>query len=998
MRDHLLDALLGAPRNIEVPLDSLMPWRVSNLLLVSSLYDCYTFIEDGRLSEMLFSEYLELNLRFTPSVERVSTAAEALRKLKEEHFDLFISMPRVGEMNMVEFGRAAHALAPNIHVVPLACTARELDVLLSMGTMPGMDKPFVWLGDVRLFLAIVKHVEDQMNAWHDVRTAGVKCILLVEDSVQYYSTFLPMLYTEIVKQTQSLMAEGVNRMQKMMRMRARPKILLATTYEEALGLYDRYRDNLLGVILDAAFPKGGELSASAGADFASMVRRETPDVPILMQSGSDRPEPGAVPPGVSFLDKNSPGLLGDLREFMQAFLGFGDFVFKNPDGTVVTRAPDLRSLEWAIQLIPEDCLLFHASRNDFSTWLLARTEFDLANALRPRRVEEFENAEAIRRLLLDALKAHRERAKAGVVAEFSSGTFEGGKGFVRIGTGSLGGKGRGLAFVNSLLSDYRLENRFTGVRIFVPPTAVLATGVFDRFMESSGLLPMALQERDDDRITRAFLEADLPEDAVENLWAFLDWVRYPLAVRSSSLLEDASYQPFAGIYKTYMIPNRSDDPEVRLEELCNAVKMVYASTFHSDPKAYLESTPNRLEEEKMAVVIQQVVGREHDGYLYPDLAGVARSINFYPMPGMRPQDGVASVALGFGKTVVEGGRCVRFSPAHPRKPLQSFTPQDYLENSQREFLAMDMERDGPRGEDAWRYASGPVPLDIEAAERHGTLAAVGSVYSADNDAVYDGLSRPGIRLVTLAGILKGSLCPLADILSFLLKVGSAGASCPVEIEFALNLAAGRGGVHEFGFLQIRPLAFGADVQDIPIQEVKTADAVCISHKVLGNGLITGVRDIVYVRRDTFDRSRASVVAWEISETNAVLRREKRPYLLIGPGRWGSSDPMLGIPVKWAQISGVRCMVETGLRDIHVDPSQGSHFFQNIVSFGIGYLTVSAGSAGDVLDYDWLDARPAAGESAHVRLITLDEPLDIVLNGRRNVGIVMKPGRLIHAEE
>ena len=506
---------------------------------------------------------------------------------------------------------------------------------------------------------------------------------------------------------------------------------------------------------------------------------------------------------------------------------------------------------------------------------------------------------------------------------------------------------------------------------------------------------MALEEQDDDRITRAFLAAELPEEVVENLWAFLDWVRYPLAVRSSSLLEDASYQPFAGIYKTFMIPNRHEDPEVRLEELCNAVKMVYASTFHSDPKAYLEATPNRLEDEKMAVVIQQLVGREHDEYLYPDFAGVARSLNFYPMPAMRPEDGVASVALGFGKTVVEGGRCVRFSPAHPRKPHAVLYPAG-LSGKFPEGVpghGPATERSQGRGRHG-EYSAGPIPLDIETAEKHGTLAGVGSVYSPDNDAVYDGLSRPGIRLVTMAGILKGSLCPLADILAFLLKVGAAGASCPVEIEFAASLADSAEKPHDFGFLQIRPLAFGTDVQDIQIEHVAPQDAICVAHKVLGNGVVPNVRDIVYVRRDTFDRSRTSLTAWEVSEANAVLKKEKRPYLLIGPGRWGSSDPRLGIPVKWAQISGVRCIVETGLKDIHVDPSQGSHFFQNIVSFGIGYLTVAPNNADDLLDYDWLDGRPAAGETAHVRHIVLDEPLDIALNGRRNYGIVMKPGHAI----
>lgn len=994
MRDQRLDALLGSQRDREVPLDSLMPRRVNNLLLVSSLYDCYTFIEDGRLSEMLFSEYLELNLRFTPSIERVSTAAEALQKVRSESYDLIISMPRVGEMNVLEFGRAVRMIDPDVPVVPLAITARELNLLQSMSGLPGIDKMFVWLGDVRLFLAIIKHVEDRLNAWHDARMAGVKCIILIEDSVQFYSSYLPMLYTEIVKQTQSLMSEGVNRMQKVMRMRARPKILLANTFEEALALYERYRDDLLGIILDATFPKAGKLDRSAGIEFASMVKNRTPDIPMLMQSGSGDPHEEASTAGIEFIDKNSPNLLANLREFMQVYLGFGDFVFRRQDGSVVTRAPDLRSLEWAIQAVPDDCLIYHASRNDFSTWLLARTEFDLANALRPRRVEEFKNAEEIRELLLNALAAHRERTRAGVVAEFSSGTFEGGTGFVRIGTGSLGGKGRGLAFINSLISDYHLGRHFPGVKIFVPPTAVLATGVFDQFIESNGLLPMALEEPDDQKITRAFLSADLSEEVVENLWAFLDWVRYPLAVRSSSLLEDASYQPFAGIYQTYMIPNSHEDPEVRLEELCNAIKLVYASAYHSEPKAYIESTPNRLEEEKMAVVIQQVVGRDHGGYLYPNFAGVARSVNFYPMPGMKPEQGVASVALGLGKTVVEGGRCVRFSPAHPRKPLQFFSTEDYLENAQREFLALDLSQPGPQRVVEDQPHSGIVSLDLEMAAQHGTLAPVGSVYSPDNDAVYDGIGRPGIRMVTLAGVLKGRVCPLSEVLSFLLEVGATGSSCPVEIEFAVNLAEKADEPHEFGFLQIRPLVVGSDAQDVRIEEVDSGDAVCIAHKALGNGFLDNVRDVIYVRPETFDRAATPTIALEIGALNGRLKSERKPFLLVGPGRWGSGDPWLGIPVKWAQISGVRCVVETDLSGIHVDPSQGSHFFQNIMSFGIGYLTVNQTGVDDLLDYEWLEGQPAASETDFVRHLAFDKPLEIALNGKRNYGVVMKPGKRI----
>jgi len=990
MRDRALDAILGPPDVEEAHFDSLMPLRVNNLLLVTSLYDCYTFIEDGRLSEMLFSEYLELNLRFAPSIERVSTADEALERLRSESFDLVISMPRVGEMDVRDFGRAVHEIAPHVPVVLLASSPRELWNLQPLENLPGVDKVFVWEGDVRLFLAIIKLVEDRANAWHDARTAGVKCILLIEDSVQFYSSYLPILYTEIMKQTQSLMADGVNRMQKMMRMRARPKILLATGYEQAMELYERYRDDLLGVVMDAFFPRRGIVDRAAGREFAGMVKERTPGIPLLIQSNSANASIAASL-GVEFLDKNSLSLLGDLRAFMQEHLGFGDFVFRLPDGQMVSRVGDLRNLEWALQAVPDDSLMHHAGRGDLSTWLRARTEFELADTVRRVGKDKTASPGEVRKRLLQALENHRERSGAGLVVEFSSKTFEGKSGFVRIGGGSLGGKGRGLAFVNSLINTYKLGTHFPGVRICVPPTAVLGTEVFERFIEASGLLSFALQETDDEKITRAFLEEELPGDVVDNLWAFLDWVRYPLAVRSSSLLEDASFQPFAGIYETYMIPNVHESAEVRLEELCNAVKMVYASTYHADAKAYIESTPNRLEEEKMAVVIQQVVGRPHDHYFYPNFAGVARALNFYPMPGMRPEDGVASVVMGLGKAVVEGGKCVRFCPAWPRNPMESFTIEEYLENAQRTFLSLDLSRPGPRRDPSAALPHvGLVSLDLDAAERHGTLASVGSVYSADNDAIYDGISRPGVRLVTMAGVLKGGAFPLADVLSLLLRVGSAGSSCPVEMEFAVNLSENPDVPHEFGFLQVRPLVLGSDTRDIQLEHIDPGDGLCISHQALGNGLIEGVRDLVYVRRDRFTRSQTPEIAREIGGLNARLKQGRRSYLLIGPGRWGSADPWLGIPVKWAEISGVRCIIETDLEDMRVDPSQGSHFFHNIMSFGIGYLTVD-GRRGDVLDYDLLEGEPAA-ETAYLRHIVFAEPLEIALNGRKSYGVVMKPGK------
>ena len=990
MWDHALSKLIGGPDRAEVPYDALMPRRVSNLLLVGSLYDYYTIIEDGRLSEMIFTEYLELDLRFTPSIERVSTAEEALVKLRSEPFDLVISMARLGDMNVAEFGKSVQKINMGIPVVLLASSSRELHVLPPLSSLPGIDSSFVWLGDVRIFLAIIKYIEDRQNAMHDAQVAGVKSILLVEDSVQFYSSYLPMLYTEILNQTHALTELSINRAQKVMRMRARPKVLLARSYEEAMRLYEQYQEHLLGAIVDAAFPTEGKVDPEAGFRVASAFRERTPDLPLVMQSDESN-APLAVARGFRFIDKSSPTLLAGLRDFMRGSLGFGDFSFLQPDGTVISRAPDLRTMEWAIQAVPDAYLLYNVSRNDFYRWLMARTEFELAEAMASIVRKMGGQPVELRRNLQTTLKMYRERSKSGVVAEYSHRTFEGGSGFVRIGKGSLGGKGRGLAFVNSLINTYGLQSRFQGVRVFVPPTAVLATDIFDRFMHGSDLWAYALTENDDDKISRAFLGAELPPDVMEDLWSFLQWVRYPLAVRSSSLQEDASYQPFAGIYKTCMISNNHNDPEVRLEELCSAIKRVYASTYHSDAKAYMDSLPNRLEEEKMGVIIQQVVGKRHGSHLYPSLAGVGRSMNFYPTPDMRPEDGVVSVALGLGKTVVDGGRCVRFCPAYPRKPIQSFTPEDYLENSQRTFLALDLSNSTSTRNPGSALPPDLAALGLEVAEKHGTLAPVGSVYSSDNNAIYDGISRPGIRLVTMAGILKGSMLPLADIAAFVLKVGTAASSCPVEIEFAVNLAEEPTELHEFAWLQIRPLVMGSELQEIQIGDIDTRDAVCISHKALGNGLWRDLCHVVYVRKDRFSRAETAKVAAEIGNLNAGLKKHNKPYLLIGPGRWGSSDPWLGIPVKWAQISATRCIVETGFEDMPVDPSQGSHFSQNIMSFGIGYLTVEdSRSHGDYLDIPWLDRQPAVSETEHVRLIALKSPLQIAINGRKNFGVILKP--------
>lgn len=990
MKDRALESLVGRAEQTSVPLHSLMPHRVRNILVVSSLYDLFTFEEDGELTEVLLSEYIELNLRYAPRIERVSTAEEALEKLRTGRFDLVVTMPRVGAMDIMEFSRAVKEVSPLIPMVLLAYHTRELSELQARSDLAGIYRVFVWHGDARLFLAIIKLIEDRLNAWHDATVAGVQVVVLVEDSISFYSSYIPILYTEMVLQTQDLMTDGLNLMQKLIRMRARPKILLATSYEEGLALYQRYKQYVLGVIVDAEFPRGGKSDPSAGVEFAKMVKEETWDRAVLMQSSEPAHEADAASVGAHFVNKNSLTLLRDVREFIQEYLGFGEFAFRRPDGTLVTTAHDLRSLAKAVEIVPDDSLIYHARRNDFSTWLMARTEFDLARALRPRRVEEFDDVDAIRRYLLAAITAHIEKARAGVVAEFSSGTFDAEHGFVRIGSGSLGGKGRGLAFFHSLLTRFSIEDHIPGLHTFVPPTTVLATGEFDRFVETNGLASMALAETDDEAIARAFLAARIPEDTRDALRTFLSRVLYPLAVRSSSQLEDASHQPFAGVYRTYMLPNAHKDLEVRLEELCKAIKLVYASTFYSDSKSYIESTPNRLEEEKMAVIIQQMVGRRHGDYLYPDIAGSARSYDFYPMEGMDPEDGVAQVALGLGKTVVDGCRALRFSPAHPRRLYQFSSTKDYLETSQREFYALDLSQRVELTSASTATDSGLVLLGLDVAETHGTLGAVGSTYSPQEDAIVDGTSRPGVRLVTMAGVLKYGLFPLADVLKFLLTVGSVAFSCPVEVEFAVNLSTSKEKPHEFGFLQVRPLVVATDPQALKLDDIDMEETVCYSPKALGHGRFEGIRDLVYVRQDRFDRGATVAIAQEIEQLNERLKVLDRPYILVGPGRWGTADRWYGIPVRWAQISGARCMVETDMKDVKVSPSQGSHFFHNITSLGIGYFTVNY-DAGGRLDLDWLDRQPAEGESEHVRHLAFSDPLDIVVDSRSRLGVVMKPG-------
>jgi CheY-like chemotaxis protein len=962
-----------------------MRYRVRRILLVSSLYDSFILAEDGQISEALATPFVDLNLTISPDITRVSTGAEAIEALDGGRFDLIVTSLHVGDMDGLELARRVREADPELPIVLLAYSDRELTDFRAGRDTSALDGVFLWQGDVRILVAIVKQIEDRRNVAFDTGVAGVPAIIVVEDNVRFYSSFLPVIYTELVKHSEGLMAEGLNFHQKMLRMRARPKILLCDTYERAWSQFDAYEQHVLGVISDIEFPWQGKTHRRAGVDLVSRMRRVRFDVPVMMQSSFPENEELARSLGAAFLLKGSPTLLHQLRTFIVESFGFGPFVFQLPGGVEIDRAPDLKALIDKLHTVPAESLAFHGAQNHFSIWLKARGEFALAESLRPRKISDYASIEDLRTDLIRSIERYRGRRDRVVVADFQKGPFEATSSISRIGGGSLGGKARSMAFVNRLLSEYRTEEKFPGVSISVPTSVVLATDVFDEFLNRNDLRGLALGKSSDREVEQAFGRATFPESLTDDLRRFLATATWPLAVRSSGLLEDSPNQPFAGVYQTYMLPNDEPDLETRLARLADAVRRVYASTFSQRAKGYLEMTPFRLEEEKMAVILQRIVGRAHGRRFYPDFAGVARSHNFYPTPPLRAEDGIVAVALGLGRTVVEGEPCLRFSPADPhRVPLLS-SPADALAGSQREFWALELGSDGDGAEADARVRS----YRLADAEQDGTLVAVGSTYSPDNDALYDGIERPGVRIVSFARVLKHGAFPLAELLSELLDIGCEGTSGHVEIEFAVNLE-GDGGRPEFGFLQMRPLALSSEVEDVRIGHVLSSRLVCRSASVLGNGKLDRIRDVVVVEPERFDRNRSREAAQELASINARLQREGVPYLLVGVGRWGSADRHLGIPVSWNQIAGARVIVEAGFRDVHVTPSQGTHFFQNLTSCNVGYFTVNPEAGDGFVDWDWIAAQPEVERTEFVRHLRLEHPLTIVMSGRTGEGVILKP--------
>jgi CheY-like chemotaxis protein len=967
---------------------SLMPFKIQNILLVSSLYDAFVLEEDGSLTEQIWSQYVGMRLTDPPHVRRVSSSLKALKAVESGKYDLMLLMARLSDGDPFSVARHAKQLNPDLPIVLLCTDPAELLIVPPYPERKDIDRVFVWNNDPQALLAIIKLIEDRQNVDHDTRNGQVRVIIMTEDSPAQYSTFLPIMYTAIMQLTRSLIDDGFNDLHKQLRMRSRAKVLLAESYEEGIELYETYKKYVLGVISDVRYWRNGKIDPSAGIDFARTIKEDASDIPIVLQSAEAEVNLAAAKAiGVDFLDKNSPNLLENLQLYLEERMGFGDFIFRMPNQQEVGRAANVYDFMEALKRIPIDSLIWHAQRNHFSNWLMARTEVTMAEKLRPRRVTEFSDPEQVRELIVSVIQETLNDKQRDVVAAFTTRRQTQGVEFMHLGQGSLGGKGRGIAFMRFLLAHHRIKIAFPNVDIQVPKTLVLGAGEFERFLKLNDLRTFAVNCDSLDEIRERFLLGTIAPELYVSLQQYLHGVAHPIAVRSSSILEDSHLQPFAGLYDTFMLPNNMESEEARLGELLTAVKMVWASTFGPDAKAYFRATSNRIEAERMAVVIQEVVGKPHGDLFYPTFSGVAQSYNYYPYGPMEPEDGVAHIALGLGKMVVEGGSVVRFCPRYPQTLPQYASPTDWLNQSQRSFYAISLI---PDEIPFWKAGNEGLSLqDKERAEADGELGIIASSYNAQDGVIRDSLSVDGPRILTFAGILKYREFPLADILNELFPLFSEAMGCPVEMEFAVNLHYGKR-KDELRLLQLRPLITRAEHQTVEISDEDRRQAWCRANRALGNGVQDSLHDIIYVRPEKFDRRNLRKIAVEVGQLNAKMVEQNRPYILIGFGRWGSSDPWLGIGVGWSQISGARAMIETSLDDFRVDPSNGAHFFQNITSLGIGYLSIPHGKVDSFVDFKWLNSLPEHDGTHYLRQVRTRAPIPMKINGRSGEAVILKP--------
>ncbi len=966
----------------------LMPCKVRNILLVSSPYDAWIMEEDCRLSEAINNEYRGLNLSRPPRLHWASSAKEAVLRLEEKPFDLVIIMGGAKDRKTVGIANKIKEKKGEIPVILLCHRIPEADGPMGAGPEESpFDHIYIWGGNTDLLMAMIKGVEDRMNVDRDTSAAGIRVIIFVEDSPEYVSALLPILYRELVSQTQELFDEGLNEEHRLLAMRARPKILTAGTHDQALALFEKYEPYVLGVISDVRYPRGGVLDGNAGIDLLTRIKERRFDIPLLLISNESHNAKKAVTIPALFIDKNSQALLQDVRAFVLDYLGFGPFVFRTPGGKPVDSAENLRMLEAKLHTISEESLVHHCNRNDFSRWLFARCEIELASRVRPVRGSDFESVDGHREFLIAIINRRRMRRQKGVVGNFDRRAFDVEAEFLKIGKGSLGGKGRGLAFMASWLYQHpTLREKFPMVDISIPQTVVITTEAFDAFIEKNNLGYLAKEDLPDEAVAEKFLSGKFPSKVRKELAAYLSCADYPIAVRSSSLLEDAQFRAYAGLYKTYILANDNIDFHCRLEQFLMAVRMVYASTWFQGPKAFSKRVGTRMGEEKMAVIIQRLSGSAHGEYFYPTISGVAQSHNYYPFSRMTPSDGIATIAMGLGKAVMEGERNLRFSPAYPQILPQRSTVRDILDNSQRHFYALRLGAPECR-----LWIDDGITLvrrEVEDAEEEYPVKALASNYDPMEDRIRDSTAGPGYPVMTFAPVLKYGLFPLSEILAELLKVGRKGMGRPVEIEFSVDLDPGRKKKPSFSILQIRPMSAREEMLEVKISEEQRAGAFCVSCQALGNTVNRDMCDIVYVKPDVFDPARTKDIAMEIGKINAELEKTGRKYSLVGPGRWGSSDHWLGIPVSWADISGVGAIIETEHELINAEPSQGSHFFHNITSLGINYLNVRGGND-DHIDWDWITSLPVENETSFVAHAAMEAPMILRVDGRKTSGVILK---------
>ena len=969
----------------DVSFKNLMTHRIFNVLIIANPYDAFMLEDDGRVDEKIFNEYTELGLSYPPTFTQVSTMVEASEVLSTTSIDLVICMPGNADNDAFTVARAVKREFPDIPCVVLTPFSHGITQRIMNEDLSIFEYVFCWLGNTNLILSIIKLIEDKMNLEHDIDEAGVQMILLVEDSIRFYSSILPNLYSYILTQSQSFATEALNSHTATLRMRGRPKVVLARTYEEAMDYFVRFPENILGVISDCRFPKGGVKDSEAGLKLLSEFHRRAPFLPLIMESSETENAEKAEKLGFRFIDKNSKKMNIDLRNIMAEHMGFGDFIFRDPKThEEIRRIRNLKELQDNIFSIPNDSMLYHLSRNHVSRWLCARAIFPVSEFLKTVTLEKLRDVDLHRQIIFDAIVQYRHMKNVGTVAVFKRDRFDAYSHFARIGDGSLGGKGRGLAFLDNIIKTHPEFNEFEGVKVSIPKTVVLCTDVFDQFMDNNNLYQLALSDAPDEEILQAFIKAQLPDQFIDDFKTFFEAIRHPIAIRSSSLLEDSHYQPFAGIYSTYMIPYLEDKDEM-LRMLAAAIKSVYASVYFKDSKAYMTATRNVIDQEKMAVILQEVVGKQYGDHFYPNFSGVLRSINYYPLGYEKSEEGIASLALGLGKYIVDGGQTLRVSPYHPAQVLQTSDMEIALRQTQTQFYALDMKRVGVdfKVDDGFNI----LKLKVKDAENDGALNFIASTYDANDRVIRDGLYDGGRKIVSFNGVLRHGVFPLPELLKLSMHHGADSMRRPVEIEFACTLNDDRTG--EFYLLQIRPIVDSKQVLDQDIMAIPDDKCLLRSHNSLGHGVSDDIVDVVYVKTDeNFTASDNPVVAMEVERINKKFLADGKNYVLVGPGRWGSSDSWLGVPVKWPHISAAKLIVETTLKNYSVDPSQGTHFFQNLTSFGVGYFTIDENKGMGFFRKEILDAMPAVEETPHVRHVRFSKPLHIMMDGMKQEGLVI----------